>query len=339
MLHLRLITTFIALFLCTAAFSQPRSISKIVGESEINEEDEKKIQKFAVAWAEELQTTDAETLKHAHNKLTSPFDDGVHMTPHGRSLYGKYLKEGFAPLLSDENENEMAAVNALQIYSLLGTEQGCAVLIKHAHAGTQKRDALRLWASIGLGSTFLVGELPQNRIDRYAKLLSSYIGNEGVWYVLARQFDALAALQSIPGLDRSQRVEMEELSFTLQTNALVKLLSSIPIDGADQRVQALPLVLPSLRMQLNEPGVDDELKSTVFDSTIPHLITFVENASTNPPVGDSAMMASYGRALHSAGLLISKGQGTGESVNIVELWNNGDYPAILALTETWKSKQ
>ena len=339
MSKLLLITPILTLLCCTATFAQPRSISNIVGESNITDEDELKIQKFAIGWAEKLLTTDADALERAHKKLISPFDETARMTPHGRSLYGKYLKEGFESLLSVDNDNEMAAVNALQVYSLLGTEQACSLLIKYAHSSAENRDALRLWASIGLGTTFLVGELPQNRVERYANLLHDYIANETVWYVLSRQFDSLAALQAIPGLDRDQRNEMTELSFSLQTSALEKLLASIDALEADERVQSLSLVLPSLRLQLNEPGINEQVKADTFNSIIPPLVVFVENAANNPLAHEDDLFDAYGRAVHSAGLLISMGLNVGGGVNVGELWNEENYSDILKLVESWKSNQ
>ncbi|MDE1037506.1 MAG: hypothetical protein OR996_01545 [Phycisphaerales bacterium] len=340
MSKLHFIASILTLTLCSAVFSQPRSISSIVGESDISQEDEVKIQKFAVAWAQELETEDGEALERAHKKLASPFDADARMTPNGRNLYGKYLKEGFSPLLSVDNQNEMAAVNALQIYSLLGTEQGCSVLIKHAHASSEDRDALRLWASIGIGTTFLVGELKQNRVDRYATLLGSYIPNESVWYIIARQFDSLASLQEIPGLEQGKRREMEDLSFSLQTDALVALLASIPSSGADERVQALSLVLPSLRLQLNEPGIDAQLKDDVYRAIIPPLTTFVENAATFPPSDDADSLASYGRAVQAASLLVSKGTGVGDAdADVATLWSKGDYDEIITLVRSWRSSR
>ena len=332
--NLRLLALVSTLLLSTSALAQPRSISNIVNESDISAEDEAKIEKYAIGWAEELQTTDADVIEMAHKKLANPFDTDVRMTPHGRSLYGKYLGEGFAPLLDEDNENEMAAVNALQIYALLGTEQGCSVLIKHAHASSEKRDALRLWASIGLGTTFLVGELPQNRVERYAKLLRSYIANEEVWYVLSRQFDALAAIQNIPGLDKTEREEMELLSFTLQTEALVDLLGSL--QDSDSRVQALSLVLISLRMQLNEPSVDPIVKRDVFDSVLDPLLVFMERAASNPTT-NAELRDDYGRALQSAGLLITGGLDIQDSVDFEQLWNAEQYDAITTLVDGWKT--
>jgi hypothetical protein len=325
----------------TIAFAQPRSISKIVDKSSISEDGENKIKKYAVIWAEQLQTTDAETLEQARSKLIDPFEPGVRMTPYARSLYGKYLNEGFTPLLSKENENEMAAVNALQVLSLLGTEQASDLLLKHADISTEDRSTLRLWASIGLGTSFLTGELPDNRVERYAQLLSNFTKKETEWFVLARQFDSLASLQSIPNQGRNQQDYLEVLSFQLQTTSLVNLLNSINASNeADLRAQALPFILPSLLLQLIEPSVDKQVKIETLEAIVPPLIAFVEYAATNQSdEEDTFLRGSYGGAAHSASLLISRGIGSSSDEKVINLWNSGNYPAILELVETWKASQ
>lgn len=325
----------------TVAFAQPRSITKIVDKSSISEDGENKIKRYAISWAEQLQTTDGEVLEQARNKLADPFEPGVRMTPYARSLYGKYLKEGFGPLLNQDNKNEMAAVNALQILALLGTEQAYGVLLRHADMSTENRPTLRLWASIGLGTSFLTGELPDNRVEHYAQLLSIFTNKELEWFVLARQFDSLAALQSIPNQDRNQRETLETLSFELQTKSLVKLLNSINTSqGADLRVQALPFILPSLLLQIIEPSVDEQTKAEVLEAILPPLIEFVEYAASNHSTEDDTFLhSSYGGASHSACLLITRGLGLRGDVRVIDLWNDGDYPAILELVETWKASQ
>mgnify|MGYP000610119709 CR=1 FL=1 len=74
----------------------------LIYEVDVYEEDEVKIQKFAVAWAQELETEDGEALERAHKKLASPFDTDARMTPNGRNLYGKYLKEGLFLMQTDK---------------------------------------------------------------------------------------------------------------------------------------------------------------------------------------------------------------------------------------------
>jgi len=339
--NIRLTSFFIALLCTPVAMAQPRSISNIVDQSSISNDDEQKIQKYAVGWAELLLAEDADTLEQARGKLVDPFEPNVRMTPYARNLYGKYLKEGFQPLLNQSNANEMAAVNALQVLALLGTEQACGVLLKHADVSTEPRPTLRLWSSVGIGTSFLTGELQDNRIERYAQLLSNFTNKETEWFVLARQFDSLAALQSIPGLDTNTQDEFEVLSFQLQAQSLTKLLQSInDAEGVDHRVQALPFVLPSLMLQLIEPSVDSTVRDETLNTIVPPLVDFVAYAANNSPgEEDTFVHGSYGGAAHAASLLISRSLGTDEDVQVIELWRDGDFGSILELVEVWKSKQ
>ena len=341
MFNTRILIFVFTLAMASMATAQVRSISSIVGESSISPADESKIQKYAGYWAQQLLADDAELLEQAHTKLATPFDSDVRMTTYARMLYGKYLKEAFASLLDRTNENEVAAVNALQILSLLGTEQAVLELIDHSDSSTESRSALRLWASVGLGTSFLTGELPVNRVDRYAKLLSNFTNKETQWFVLSRQFDSLAALQGIPKLDRNDRDVFEALSFELQTKSLVRLLTSINNSvGTDQRVQALPFILPSLLLQLIEPSVDEQVKSETFDAILPELISFVDYAASNNSIeGGTFLHGAYGRAVHSASMLITRAIGEGGDVKVIDLWNSGDYTTILELVEIWKTSQ
>ncbi len=206
-----LILTLALLFgFCDNVVAQIRSISKIVGKNNISDDEKENIQKYAVGWANQLGSSDGETLKKARAKLASPFLSSARITPYARSLYGNYLKEGFEPLLADDNQNEMAAVNALQIIALLGTEQSCRTLLNHADNATEKRAALRLWASIGVGTSFLTGELPVKKIGGWAERLKGLTIKEKEWFVLTRIFDSLSTLQSIPKVDRLQKNKLQK---------------------------------------------------------------------------------------------------------------------------------
>jgi hypothetical protein len=331
----------LVLSVCSSGFTQIRSISKIVEKNSIDAKDEEKIKSYALGWSKELRSVDSNTLKEANMKLVSPFRTSVRISSIGRSLYGKYLKEGLKPLLDKSNASEMASVNALQILALLGTEQGCQILLNHADFATEKRPALRLWASVGMGTSFLTGELPFNRIGGYAKLVSNFTKKEPEWFVLTRQFDSLASVQSIPDLDRSKRSQTEKLSFELQTKSLVGLLDSIvSTDSGDRRVRALPFILPSLLLQLVKPGVNEGVKSTTFDDIRGPLMNFIAHAvAIDFDEDNEELKSAYGNAVQSAGVLISSASDSSKKVDFLEYWNNGETSEILKIVETWKASK
>ena len=87
MFNTRFFTLILSLILSSTVVAQPRSINSIVGESSISEEDENKIKKYAIGWAQHLLSTDAKLLAEAHTKLSNPLDRTVRITPYARSIY------------------------------------------------------------------------------------------------------------------------------------------------------------------------------------------------------------------------------------------------------------
>lgn len=338
MSNIRILVPLFVLAICSIATAQPRTISKIVGNNSISDRDAEKIQRYASVWAENLQTMNASELSIAHNKLVEPLKPDHNMSPYARSLYGKALKESFKTLLS--SENEMGAINALQILSFLGTEQACGVLLSRADTATEERASLRLWASIGLGKSFQMGVLPPSRISDYATLLSKFTLKEKEWHIVVRQFDTLASLYSIPDVDNREQAILEELSMQLQTNAIVQLLGSIKkSSSADDRVKSLPFILPSLRLQLIEPSITRRVREKGQSILLPALIDFVEFSTTHAATSkdDDQLHSAYRESVNSAGLIVNRILGMeGGDVSLAELWDIGDYKSIADRVTLWK---
>ena len=243
MFNSRVFSFCVLLAICSPALSGPRfSINTIVDGNFISEDGVSKIQQYAAGWAEELQTTDTSDLIEAQRKLIDPLRPDVGMSKHARSLYSKALKDSFVSILDSENKNKMAAVNAIQVLSLVGTDQSCSLLLKHANSG-ETRSSLRLWASVGLGTSYQLGLLPTDRIMTNAKILAEYASRETQWYTVVRQFDALTGLQNVPNINSTQNTELVALSLDLQAKALVELIRDMHAqhDG-DERVRALPFI-------------------------------------------------------------------------------------------------
>jgi hypothetical protein len=93
-------------------------------------------------------------------------------------------------------------------------------------------------------------------------------------------------------------------------------------------------------LQLIEPSVDQNTKTNTLDTILPSLISFVEYAASGYTIEEGGFLHdSYGGAAHSASLLITRALGSGGDTEVIELWNTGDYPAILDLVEQWKASQ
>ena len=237
----------------------------------------------------------------------------------------------------------MSAVNALQIVSLLGTEQGCGILLNHADTSTENRVALRHWASVGLGTSFKLGILPDRRISSIATLLADFASRESAWHVIARQFDSLATLQEIPNLDSRQQNSVESLSLELQARALQELVLDISKNKiADNRVKALPFVLSSIRLQLVEPGLNEEARGKADRNIVPSLILFAHTAikhAMSAKEGDG-LYEAYGEAIQSASFIIDRVlKAESKSPSVRKLWTTGALTEIAARLNTWKNLQ
>ncbi|MBT4524411.1 MAG: hypothetical protein HOI88_09045 [Phycisphaerae bacterium] len=341
MRKVHLFSIILALAVSHIASAQGRSINKIVDNNSLNDGEIQKIKRYAEFWSSALETTDGESLNNARKKLADPLEPSVGMTLYARSIYGNALKENIDQYLAADGVNEMAAVNALQVVSLLGTEEGCAILQNHADIMTEKRASLRLWSSIGLKNTFQIGVLNVRKIKSTAKLVATFIIKESDWFIISRQFDTLASIKDVPGLDKQAIEEMGIASFELQSTALATLLSDINTgDGADARVQALPIILPSLLLQFSESGVDDRSGDDAKEIILPELIAFVETSTSQAPSieANPVLNSAYKEGVAIASIMINYilEQNAENSVTIVDLWENGNVDAIQECVKTWK---
>jgi hypothetical protein len=338
---MKLILLFI-LALTTAALAQPTfRINTLVGRSELTAREKSDVEEYAAGWAEALNTKDAAQLIKARRQLIDPIDERWHMTEVVRTIYGRSLRRAFEPLLDQSNDNQMAAVNALQVLSMLGTEQSLGVLMRHADINAEPRSAVRHWASIGLGRVLSSGRLPMRRIRGNAQVVADGIAREPEWYVISRQFDALASLPRTQGLSRVDREALRKLSLNLQADAVIALVAAIAEnDEPDERMQAARASIASLRLQLMEPSLDSAIRRSVLDSLSP---TLVELAGVIVEQGDAArsddtVRNAYGGTLEIIGVLMQHQTGKDQG-DLRAAWNNGDSDTIMASISSWPSSE
>jgi hypothetical protein len=341
MRKVHLCSIILALAVSSVAFAQGRSINKIVNNNSLNEDEIQKIERYAEFWSNALETTDGKALNKARVKLADPLEPSVGMTAYARSIYGNAIKENTGKYLAKGNANEMAAVNTLQVVSLLGTEEACTILLDHADIASENRSGFRLCSAIGLKNTFQIGLLDARRIESIAKLIANFIKRESDWYTISRQFETLASIKSVPGLDKQSVEHMEEVSFGLQSATLLDLLNNISNgDSPNTKVQALPIVLPSFLLQFSEPGVNEGVQDDAKDTILPGLIAFVESSTTQAPPLESnpTLNGSYKASVAIAALVINYilEQNSDDSVSIVDFWENGNMDEIQECVLTWK---
>ena len=341
MINFRIISPCLLITICCVAVAQPKyRITNIMERTSISVDEANRIKNYASGWAQALQTTDTSELLNAHRHLAEPLEPDVKISRYGRSLYGRALNDNFQSILSPDNDNEMAAVNALQILSLLGTEQACGILLDHAVS--EDRASLRLWSSIGLGKLFRLGILPSDRISKTAEMLKEYASRETKWYIVARQFDSIAAMQHVPDLNSREQADLETHSLRLQARALIDFINDLVLtSGADERVRALPFILPSLRIQLIEPALDADARSRAEKEILPALIQFAEYSTTRAAEArsDAPLFAAYGEALQTAGLILDRilNVVSSDEGSLSDHWIAGNHQVINERIEHWKS--
>ena len=318
-------------------------IDNLVNKNTLSADENKRISQYAAGWARALDTTDTTELFAARQRLIGPLEADAEMSPYVRSLYCSGVMEGLEPLLDPNNTNEMGLVNALQVLSVIGTEQTSRVLLNTADSEDEERDSARLWASIGIGKSFTVGVLPLRRIKSDANLLSNCIDREPSWYVIAEQFSALAAMQQTPNLDARQREELGSLSLKLQTDGVASLIDSVRKTGTiDERVLALSVALPSIRIQLIDPDLDRDARDKSQAALVLPLSDLVAMAVEQAEaVKDNEMLfRAYGQTINVAGLIVDRELALASDgrVSLSAYWEDGNTLAISDRVAQWKKK-
>ena len=111
--------------------------------------------------------------------------------------------------------------------------------------------------------------------------------------------------------------------------------------GADERVRALPFVLPSLRYQLIEPGLDADARSETEVEILPALIKFVEFSTSRSMAGRSNadLFSAYGEAIQTAGLILDRvlNVSDNDDVSLSDHWMAGNHQSIKERVKHWKS--
>ena len=337
-----LLTTL--LIIATTAVAQPSfRITSFISHRDITDSQKGDIERYASGWANAMLTDDAAMLSDARRALAEPLDSRWSMSNTARMYYGEALLEAFEPFLSVENKNQMAAVNALQVLSLLGTERSVTTIMRHASSAYEDRVAVRQWAAASLENSFQTGRLPLSRLMSVATLLTEAASKEPVWYVASRQLQALSSLAGTPGLRRSELLELQKVAFQSQTKAISNVLEDIATgEGATLRMRSIRSGLASLRLQLIEPSVDTEIKSNTLASIKPVLIRILQVSSdqSKSARADEVLRVVYGGAIETADAMLRRhagGRDVGDS-SLRDDWSSGNDLALKNVVEFWQKQ-
>ncbi len=329
------------LIVSTTAVAQPSfRITSFISHRDLTDRQKADIQRYTQGWTAEMFTDSADGLSEARRGLSEPLDKRWAMSNTARMHYCESLLTCFEPILSKENDNELASVNALQILSLLGTERSVTAIMRHVSNSFEDRTALRQWAAVGLENSFKTGRLPLTRITSGAILLTDAASREPVWYVASRQLQALGSLGTTPGLRRSELVELQKTAFELQVKAVSNILEDISANKvASLRMRPVHSGLSSLRLQLIEPGVDSELKEDTINSLIPVLIRVLEISleQSNDVKKSNDLLVAYGGVIEIANKMLRRFVGGQHpvDVDIRKSWESGDTQPLSDSISYW----
>ena len=343
MSNIRILLLCLSFSFCFVAMAPPRHrIINIVNKNSLTSEEIKLVTQYATGWAEALDTTDTTELFSARRRLIGPLSQDADMSPYVRSMYSKGVINGVSPLLDPSNTNEMGLVNALQVLSVIGSEQTSRKLLSMADVSGEKRDSARLWASIGLGKSFRAGVIPSRKLLNNARRLQSCISIEPKWFVIVEQFSALAALQNTMNIDSTGLRDHKRISLELQTktiNSFVNSLRNSPF--IDEKFTAMSMVLPSLRIQLSSPLLDSTERNVARKELVEPLCEFVTISVERVGVvkDNDVLFNAYGQAINAAGLIVDRYLELDDDArsSLMDLWKDNNTPAILDRVAQWKS--
>ncbi len=334
----------ISLFVAATAIAQPSfRITSFISHRDLTDRQKADIERYAQGWSEVMFTDDAEALSEARRSLAEPLDKRWSMSNTARMHYGESLLGAFEPFLAKENKNVMAATNALQVLSLLGTERSVTTMMHHANVSFEDRSAVRQWASVGLGNSFQSGRLTLSRLKSAATLLADAASREPIWHVATRQLQSLGSLTVTPGLRRSELQELQSVSLQLQVQAISNIVEDIAAnEAASLRMRAVRSGLASLRVQLLEPGIETTLKSDTTSRLVPVLVRVLEvvSAQTANARKDEDLLDSYGGVISTADAMLRRhagGRDVGDA-SLRELWAGGDNLILTDVISYWQEQ-
>ena len=237
----------------------------------------------------------------------------------------------------------MAAVNALQVLSLLGTERSVTTMSHHTSIAFEDRVAVRQWASAGLENSFQLGRLPVSRLESTATVLADSASREPVWYVASRQLQSLGSLVNTPGLRRSELQDLQQKSFRLQVQAISNIIEDIAASKeASLRMRAVRSGLASLRIQLVEPRIDPDLRSDTINRILPILVRVLQVVSDQAEGARKSeeVASSYGGIIETADAILRRHAGGRDKTetSIRESWLDGNNQALSDVIAFWKER-
>ena len=103
--------------IATTAVAQPSfRITSFISHRDLTDRQIDDIQRYTLGWTEVMFTNDAEKLTKARRGLSEPLDKRWAMSNTARMHYGEALLTCFEPILSAENDNDLALLMRCKYY-------------------------------------------------------------------------------------------------------------------------------------------------------------------------------------------------------------------------------
>ncbi len=264
-----------------ASAAPPRGINNLAFEKTFTEGQKTDIRTYAVTWSEKLRSEQPDDVDEARARLFEPLR-AVQISQEFRFEYAKAALPGLDKAISAGTPH--AAVNAIQIVALLGTQGAFDIIVSHVSADDEKVDDIRLWAAKSFSPAVRQGIIPENDVIKALRRLERAAEREGYWLALQRQFEAIASVDS-------------PLSREIQVNVLRSITSRMQKQKGPSELMhaAYPALLLLRDKYISLPGTDQEVV-VVGKSLAPvlHDLCMVAQGHWDLAQADAAARQSYG---------------------------------------------
>lgn len=198
-LGILIVSVVAALSATSVAFGQaPKPINRLATmSSQPGAAERADIDAYVRYYAERLVSEDLAECEEARDRLSSPLRSPG-LTLIFRSAYSGPLIDALGSVIL-QDDRPMAAFNAIQIISLLATQNALEEMRQHCKISDEPRPEIRLRAAIGIQNILIhagTNVIPPRDETRAIRDLGDAAEAETVDWVLYRQFHALASVEN-----------------------------------------------------------------------------------------------------------------------------------------------
>ena len=266
-----------------APAAPPRSIKELASEHRFTAQQRADIRGNAESWCAKIGSQKPEEVDEARARLFEPLR-AVQVTQEFRFEYAQAALPCLVKVVG--NGGPHTAVNAMQIVALLGTPQSLEIIVAHLSADDEKRMCVRLSAANGFAPAVRVGIIPENDVNKALRLLEKAAGREEDPWVLQRQFEAIASVDSA-------------VSREIQVNVLRSVTSRMQKQGGPSNLMqaTFPALILIRNKYIDLTGEEQKAMGKSLAPVLHDLCTVAQGHWERAQAEDSARI-SYGGAVN-----------------------------------------